>query len=508
MSILLVLPVLIPLVTATIALLLRGQRDMQRVVSVIGTSASLIAAIALLIMVRNEGIIAGQMGNWEAPFGITLVADLLAAIMVLLGAIMGFSVSIYSLVNIDPRRESFGYHPLYHILMMGISGAFLTGDIFNMFVWFEIMLIASFVLLALGGERGQLEGAIKYVTINLISSMIFLIAIGLLYGMAGTLNLADLSVKLSDVDQPGLITTVSILFMVSFGIKAAVFPAFFWLPASYHTPPVAISAIFAGMLTKVGVYAMFRVFTLVFTQDTGYTHTIILFVAGASMITGVLGAVAQDEFRRILSFHIVSQIGYMLMGLGLFTTLGLAGGIFYIIHHIVAKTNLFLLSGLANRFRGSFELKKLGGLYHAYPLVSVLFMISALALAGLPPFSGFFAKVTLVRAGVELESYYIVAAAAVVSVLTLFSMVKIWTYAFWEPQDPEYAAIAPDAEYDGRLPLNTRPMMTLIFPVALLASLSIAIGLGADFVFNLSYDAAEQLLDPSVYVNAVMGVDE
>jgi multicomponent Na+:H+ antiporter subunit D len=366
------------------------------------------------------------------------------------------------------------------------------------------MLIASLVLLALGGERGQLEGAIKYVTLNLISSVIFLTAVGLLYGMTGTLNMADLSQKLADVDQPGLVTTVSMLFMVSFGVKAAVFPAFFWLPASYHTPPVAVSAIFAGLLTKVGVYALFRVFTLIFVHDPGYTHTIILIVAGLSMITGVLGAVAQDEFRRILAFHIVSQIGYMLMGLGLFTTLGLAGGIFYIIHHIVAKTNLFLCSGLANRLKGSYELKRLGGLYHAYPAVSAMFMISALALAGIPPFSGFFAKLALVRAGVAIDQYLIVAAAAVVSVLTLFSMVKIWNEAFWKPQPQEYAAVAPDAGANP-ISMTTRPMLTLLLPVASLALLSIIIGFGAGFVFDLSYEAAEQLLDPSLYVNAVLG---
>jgi multicomponent Na+:H+ antiporter subunit D len=504
MNVLLVLPILIPLATAVVTLIFRSRRETQRTVGVLGAGALLVASVALLIAVRQEGIIAAQMGGWDAPFGITIVADLLSAIMVVLAGIMGFAVAVYSLVAMDPRRESFGYYPLFHILLMGVCGAFLTGDMFNLYVWFEVMLIASFVLLALGGERGQLEGAIKYVTLNLISSAIFLAAVGLLYGMTGTLNMADLSQKLANVDQPGLVTTVSMLFMVAFGVKAAVFPAFFWLPASYHTPPVAISAIFAGLLTKVGVYALFRMFTLVFVHDPGYTHTIILVVAGLSMVTGVLGAVAQDEFRRILAFHIVSQIGYMLMGLGLFTTLGLAGGIFYIIHHIVAKTNLFLLSGLANRLRGSYDLKRLGGIYHAYPAVSAMFLISAFALAGIPPFSGFFAKLTLVRAGVDLQQWLIVGAAATVSVLTLFSMVKIWNEAFWKSQPDEYARVAPDAE-DGPISMMSRPMMTLLVPVAGLAILSIVIGLSAEFVFDLSYAAAEQLLDTSLYIDAVMG---
>jgi multicomponent Na+:H+ antiporter subunit D len=235
---------------------------------------------------------------------------------------------VYSFASIDVQRESFGYYPLLHILLMGVCGAFLTGDIFNLYVWFEVMLIASFVLLALGGERAQLEGAIKYVTLNLISSAFFLTAVGILYGMIGTLNMADLARQLSTVAQPGLVMTLAMLFFVAFGIKAALFPLFFWLPASYHTPPVIVSALFAGLLTKVGVYALVRVFTLLFIRDSSYIPTLILVVAGLTMVTGVLGAVAQNEIRRLLSFHIVSQIGYLLMGLGLFTPLVLAGTVF------------------------------------------------------------------------------------------------------------------------------------------------------------------------------------
>jgi multicomponent Na+:H+ antiporter subunit D len=369
----------------------------------------------------------------RAPFGITLVADLLSAIMVVLAGLMGLAVAVYSLASIDQQREAFGYYPLLHILLMGVCGAFLTGDIFNLYVWFEVMLIASFVLLALGSERPQIEGAIKYVTLNLMSSAIFLAAVGILYGVVGTLNMADLAVKLPTVTPPGLVTTLAMLFLVAFGVKAAVFPLFFWLPASYHTPPVAVSAIFAGLLTKVGVYAMIRVFTLLFVQNVGYTHTLILVMAGLTMLTGVLGAVAQNEFRRILSFHIVSQIGYMIMGLGLCTRLALAGSVFYIVHHIIMKTNLFLVSGVAYRLRGTFELKDLGGLYQAHPLLALLFLIPALSLAGMPPLSGFFAKLVLLQAGLEMGQYVIVAVALAVGLLTLVSMTKIWAEAFWKP---------------------------------------------------------------------------
>jgi multicomponent Na+:H+ antiporter subunit D len=492
MKALLVLPIVLPLLTAATSLLAWRWRTVQRTLGVIGTASVLAVGLVLLQSVWRHGIQSVQMGSWPAPFGITLVADLLSAIMVVLAGLMGLAVAIYSMASIDQQREAFGYYPLLHILLMGVCGAFLTGDIFNMYVWFEVMLIASFVLLALGSERPQIEGAIKYVTLNLMSSALFLAAVGILYGIVGTLNMADLAVKLPEVVPPGLVTTLAMLFLVAFGVKAAVFPLFFWLPASYHTPPVAVSAIFAGLLTKVGVYALIRVFTLLFVQNVGYTHTLILVIAGLTMLTGVLGAVAQNEFRRILSFHIVSQIGYMIMGLGLFTRLALAGSVFYIVHHIIVKTNLFLVSGVVYRLRGTFELKDLGGLYHAHPMLALLFLIPALSLAGMPPLSGFFAKLALLQAGLEMGQYVIVVVALAVGILTLVSMTKIWAEAFWKPATDPSASVA----------LSLR---TLLLPLATLATLTVLIGLAAGPLFALSIQAADQLLNPRDYIQAVLG---
>jgi multicomponent Na+:H+ antiporter subunit D len=492
MKALLVLPIVLPLLTAATALLAWRWRTVQRTLGVIGTASVLAVGLMLLQSVWHYGIQSDQMGSWPAPFGITLVADLLSAVMVVLAGLMGLAVAIYSLASIDQQHEAFGYYPLLHILLMGVCGAFLTGDIFNLYVWFEVMLIASFVLLALGSERPQIEGAIKYVTLNLMSSAIFLAAVGILYGLVGTLNMADLAVKLPTVTPPGLVTTLAMLFLVAFGVKAAVFPLFFWLPASYHTPPVAVSAIFAGLLTKVGVYALIRVFTLLFVQHVGYTHTLILVIAGLTMLTGVLGAVAQNEFRRILSFHIVSQIGYMMMGLGLFTRLALAGSVFYIVHHIIVKTNLFLVSGVAYRLRGTFELKDLGGLYHAHPVLALLFLIPALSLAGMPPLSGFFAKLALLQAGLEMGQYVIVVVALAVGILTLVSMTKIWAEAFWKPAaDPPASGI--------------QSSRALLLPIATLATLTVLIGLAAGPLFALSLQTADQLLNPRDYIQAVLG---
>jgi multicomponent Na+:H+ antiporter subunit D len=492
MNTLLVLPILVPLATAILALAASGSRRAQRAISVTGAAALFASSLALLRAVWDGGVLASQAGNWPAPYGITLVADVFGAMMVVLAGLMGLAVIVYSLATIDERRESFAYHPLYHILLMGVCGAFVTGDLFNLYVWFEVLLISSFVLMALGGERGQLEGAIKYVTLNLLSSALFLAAVGMIYGTVGTLNMADLSVALRGA-PPGLALTLAMLFLVSFGIKAAIFPLFAWLPASYHTPPIAVAAIFAGLLTKVGVYALIRVFTLLFTQDVGFTHGLILVIAALTMITGVLGAAAQNEIRRILSFHIVSQIGYMLMGLGLYTPLALAGSIFYIAHHIVVKTNLFLVGGISHALRGTYALKDSGGLYRAHPWIGVLFLVPALSLAGIPPLSGFWAKLVLVRAGLDAQSYAVVAVALGVSLLTLFSMTKIWAEAFWkEAPDPADRPVAP---------LRWRLM---VGPVAALALVTLVIGTVAQPVFALAERAAAQLMDPSAYVATVL----
>jgi multicomponent Na+:H+ antiporter subunit D len=314
------------------------------------------------------------------------------------------------------------------------------------------------------------------------------------------LNMADLSAKIEQVNSPGLVLSLAMLFLIAFGIKGAVFPLFFWLPASYHTPPVAVSAIFSGLLTKVGVYSMIRVFTLLFVQEVNYTHGLILIIAGFTMVTGVLGAVAQYDFRRLLSFHIISQIGYLLMGLGLYSTAALAAAIFFMAHVIFAKSALFLVSGAAHRILGTYDLKKLGGLYVSKPLLSVIFLAPALSLAGIPPLSGFFAKLAIIRAGLEGGQYILVAVAIGVSVLTLYSMLKIWNEAFWKP-----LPLAADGDEDPPIRGSQKGMSLILSPIIVLALLTVVLGLGAEPFFRLSLTAAEQLMDRSLYIQAVLG---
>jgi multicomponent Na+:H+ antiporter subunit D len=493
---LLILPILVPLVTAVVALLLRRSTTSQRAVSVFGSAAHLGVSIWLLVDVIQNGIRATSLGNWEMPFGITLVADHLSAIMLVISTIISFTVVLYSVADIDKERMRFGFHPFFQILMVGVCGSFLTADLFNLYVWFEVMLISSFSLIALGNEKEQLKGAIKYVALNLVSSMFFLAGVGLVYGLTGTLNMAEIAVVLQNTDAPGLVTTIAMFFVIAFGVKAAVFPLFFWLPDSYHTPPVAVSAVFAGLLTKVGVYAFFRVFTLVFVQDVGYTHELLLWIAGLTMVTGVLGAASQMEFRKVLSFHIISQIGYMIMGLALYTPLALLGGVFYIVHHIIVKTNLFLVSGAARHYGGTMDLDRLGDLYRHRPYLSMLFLIPAFSLAGFPPLSGFWAKVILVKAGFDAGEYIIVAVALVVGLMTLYSMSKIWMYAFLKKQ--------PESEL-VRVASSPLPSPFLIAPIVILAVITLTISFFAFPFFDIAEIAAIELMDNSAYINAVLG---
>jgi multicomponent Na+:H+ antiporter subunit D len=495
--------ILTPLISAVLCLLFLRSLPLQRFVGVAGMAVLTGMAVWLMAEAADGTVQVVAFGDWAAPFGIVLVGDVMSSIMVLVSAVIGLAVAVYSLADIDRRRERFGYYAFLHFMMLGVCGAFLTGDIFNMFVWFEVMLISSFVLMSLGGERPQMEGAVKYVTLNLVASSLFLAACGILYGQTGTLNLADLAVKTREYMDPGLLTMTAMLFLVAFGLKASIFPLFFWLPASYHTPPVAVSAVFSGLLTKVGVYALIRMFTLVFTHDTAVTHGLLLGLAGLTMVTGVLGAMVQFDFRRLLSFHIISQIGYIVLGLALFTPLALAGAVYYLVHNILAKSNLFLVSGVTARYAGTFDLKKLGGFYAATPWIAWLAFIPAMALAGIPPLSGFFAKFAVVKAGLAGDTIFggwaplLAVVALAVGLLTLYSMTKIWAEVFWKRPAEGYA---PRPAEVPRL-----EKFLLLGPVAVLVILTLLLGFAAEYCFSLAELAARQMLDPEIYIRAVLG---
>ena len=489
-------PIIVPFAAAAVMLLVRRQPALQSLLSLLAAALHLAASGWLLYRVHQTGICVLHVAGWPAPFGIALVADHLSALMAVITSVIYVAVALYSRADIGADDIARGYYPLLHILVGGISGAFLTGDLFNMYVWFEVMLMASFALLVQGRTRAQLDGGVKYVVINLIATLLFLSGLGLVYGMTGTLNMAHLHVKLGMVAEPGTVAAVAMLFVTAFGIKAGLFPFFFWLPASYHTPPVAVSAIFSGLLTKVGVYALMRTFTLLFPLEDSGLQGVMLAAAAATMIIGVLGAAKHQHVRRILSFHIISQVGYMVLGLGLFTPLALAGAVFYLLHHIIVKANLFLISGLIRHQGGSFDLPRLGGIYHRHGILALLFFIPAFSLAGFPPLSGFWAKMIVIRSSLEQGQFILAAVAAVVGLLTVFSMTKIWSEAFWKPR--------PDTDPDEGA--ETAPLNGwMLAPVVAMALLTVFIGLSPGPLFELAQAAARELLEPAAYVYTVIG---
>ena len=487
----LVLPILVPLGTAAVLMLAPKRAAPQRWISLIGSILLLASALLVVHRVNTAGVQVLQISAWPAPFGITVVADLLAAILVVAVGIVGAAITTVAFSGVDPRREAFGYHPLLQILLMGVAGAFLTGDLFNLYVWFEVMLVASFVLMALNRTREQMEAAFKYVTLNLIASSIFLTALGLLYGATGTLNMADLSRIWPTIRTPGVDTVLAALFLIAFSIKAGLFPLFFWLPASYHTPPAPIGAAFAGLLTKVGVYALIRVFTLLFHGAPPALFALLLAMSMATMVVGLVAALSERDVRRVLAFNLVGHIGYTTASLSLMTPAALAGAIFYVLHHIVVITNLYLVSGVLLRMRRTTDIAGLGGIYKAQPAFAALAMIPMFSLAGVPPLSGFLGKLAIVEGTFAAGAYWVGGLVLVVGLLTLLSMARVWADAFWSP-----AAGTQDVASPGT---------PLLAAIAVLSLLTLGMTIGAEPLFDFASRASQQLLQRDEYVRAVLG---
>ncbi len=493
MSWVLAAPLLIPFATA-VATLLARRTEAARWIGLAGSGLQTAAAVALFATVWAEGRLSAGMGGWAPPVGIALVADTLSALMVLVTAAMGLLVALYATADIAGRHGRAGWHALAQLLIAGATGAFLTGDLFNLYVWFEVMLIASFGLVALGGSRAEIDGGVKYVALNLVATLAFLTAVGLLYGLGGTLTMAELPGRLAGAPE-GAVAAASLLLFAAFAAKAGLFPLFFWLPAAYHTPPAAVTALFAAILTKVGVYALMRVFPLVFPD--GPALELLLPIAVLTMVVGVIGAAAQTEVHRILAFHIVSQIGYMALGLALGSALALMGAILYMVHNIVVKANLVLIAGVARRLTGSHDLDRSGGLYAAAPGLTLLFLLAALAMAGVPPFSGFWGKLALVQAGAEAEDWIAVAATLGVGLFTLYSMTKIWLKGYLKPH--------PAGRVRALAALPAPARRALVLPVVALTALSLAMGLVPEPFLLVAERAAEDLLDREGYIAAVLG---
>jgi|688.fasta_scaffold63048_6 multicomponent Na+:H+ antiporter subunit D len=490
MSSLVAVPVLVPLTAAALMLIARST-VVQRCISLIALLASLAASTRVLVDTWLDGPVkVVRLGGWPGEFAITMVADRLASIMVVVALMVVLAVLVYAMGQGGADEKSPFYHPVYMVMSAGISQAFLAGDLFNLFVAFEILLMASYVLLTLEGSNAQIRSGTSYVVLNVIESMVLVVTVGLIFAATGTVNMAELPERLATLPD-GVRMGLQLLLLLAFGIKAAVFPLFFWLPDSYPTAPSSVSAVFAGLLTKVGVYCLIRVQTLLFP---GELDGLVMVVGALTMFIGVVGAVSHSDMKRILSFHIISQIGYMVFGLGVGGPVAVAATIFYLIHHIPVKTSLFLVEGIIERDSGSSSLTSVSGLARRSPFLAVLFLVPALSLAGLPPLSGFLAKFAIVRAGLDEGRYLGVAVAIVVSLLTLVSMVKIWVGAFWGDVEP--------VDRVGVIGLLRRqPLMALGTTIVVAASLAIALAAGPFYEFAAK--AARQTLDVASYVSAV-----
>ncbi|MHB1064114.1 MAG: Na+/H+ antiporter subunit D [Georgenia sp.] len=496
MTWLLALPVVLPLLGAGTALALARYPRVQGIVSVGTLTVVLGIAVTLLVMV-NSGPMVLDIGGWAAPVGIVLVADRLAALMLMISVTVTLAVLVYSfaqgLADGDEAAPLAIYHPTFLVLSAGVSNAFLAGDLFNLYVGFEILLAASFVLITLGGTRERIRSGTIYVVVSLVSSVVFLIAIGLIYAATGTVNIAQLVVRLPEIGT-GTQLVLELMLLVAFGIKAAMFPLSAWLPDSYPTAPAPVTAVFAGLLTKVGIYAIIRTEVLLFPG--GRADTVLMWVALATMLVGILGAVAQEDIKRLLSFTLVSHIGFMVWGVATGTVSGLGAAIFYVAHHITVQTSLFLVAGLIERRGGTTSLVRLGSLARVAPVLAVLFFVPAMNLSGIPPMTGFLGKVGLIEAaaarGGTLE-YVLIAGGLITSLLTLYALTKTWNMAFWQ-------------EAPGPLP-EVASSRLMVGSAGALVVFSLGLSVAAGPLYDYTHRAAADLTARTPYVLAVLPED-
>jgi multicomponent Na+:H+ antiporter subunit D len=488
---LLLFPIIIPFLFAILLLFFKENVKIQRTLSFIGVVISLIASFYLVVTVKTEGIQTVTLGSWPAPFGITMVSDMFSALLVTTTLLITLFVVVYSFTAIGEERERFFFYPAILFMVTGVNGAFTTGDIFNMFVFFEVLLIASYLLIVLGGEKKQLRESIKYILVNVVSSALFVITVAYLYSVVGTLNMADISVKIAEIGQPGIITVIAILMLIVFGVKGAIFPLYFWLPGSYAAPPIPVLALFGALLTKVGVYAIIRTYTLFFTHNIEVTHEILMVVSILTVIVGCIGALAYFDLKQIIIYNIVIAVGVILFGAAQMNEAGISGAIFYLVHDMLIKGALFLLIGIIIYVTGTSNLRKMGGLMKTHAPLGWFYLIAAFGLAGIPPLSGFIGKMLITQGAFQAGNVWGSIIILASSLIVLLSVIRIFIYAFWgEPVE---------------LPKTKRkPYGRMMLPTIVLVVVSILYGVGTEWLIPYVSDATDVLLQPSIYIDAVL----
>ncbi|MBP2446774.1 Na+/H+ antiporter subunit D [Rhizobium leguminosarum] len=492
-----ILPVAHCITLGAVLLMLRNHPRLQAWLAISGLAALALIDAALLAKVSAEGPLTMVMGRWLPPFGIAFTVDLLGALMAFTAALVALAAGIYALADIGESGRRYGFFPLLMLLMAGVTGAFLTGDVFNLYVWFEVLLISSFGLIILGSERQQIDGALKYAVLNLIATTLFLIGVGILYAAFGTLNMADIAARAKDLRGTAPLMTLASLFLLAFGMKAAAFPVNFWLPAAYHTPRIVVSALFAGLLTKVGIYALIRVMVMLLPVERQELSLVIALAAAATIVVGALGALAENDIRRLFGYVVISGIGNMLAGVALGGPSGgpsgdidgVSGAVFYALHSMVLMTALYLAAGEIARRGGGLLLSELGGLYRQSGAFAALSLVLFLAACGLPPFSGFWPKVILVKAALDLGDWWLAAAILVGGFLTTIAFGRLFLLAYWRPASVEL------------MPFEARWRAGL--PLAALTALTIGFGILPEQLLALSRSAAAGLADPAAYLHSV-----
>ncbi|KQN72215.1 proton-conducting transporter membrane subunit [Devosia sp. Leaf64] len=497
---LIVLPIVLSLMGAALLLVLRGQKGLPVIVAALIVGGIIAADVGLLLRILETGPVSMTMGRWLPPFGIALTADLFGAGFALAAAVVTLAVVLYAEMGRDAGQSRDGFHAMVLLLLGGVSGAFLTGDLFNLYVWFEVTLIASFGLIVLGGTPLQIDGAVKYGFINFLATTLFLLALGLTYGLLGTLNMADIIRVAPGADRAAL-TGIAALLLLAFGIKAAAFPLNAWLPASYHTPRLAVSALFAALLTKVGAYALLRTLIALLPQSRELLEPVLVILAVATLVIAPLGAIAETNLRRAAGFFVISGIGAILAGIAMPSAEGVAGAGVYIFHAMLSVAALYLVIGIIEVRTGARDTRAMGGLYARSAPLSILFFGTILALAGMPPFLGFWPKLLILQAGVAEGGmgWVLVSALVVNAVLVLIAGTRIWAHIFWRNGPEGVAGVndplpLPPLTGSGRLAMGATVALTLIV---------FAIGLWPNPMLTVGKAGAADLIDTTRYVQAV-----